>query len=845
MLVNRSTRRSAVRFRTLRATFGHHPETYSLKYKELPLDRGVQTLPAMHTLTHDIRYALRMIQRNPGVTAIAVLALGLGIGANSAVFAVLNGVLFRSLPFPESDRLLLLSYAPKSGFFATLFGAVEGDFLEFRDRNQAFESVTTFNNTQVSLTGVGEPVRLPSANVTANFFDVLRVKPAIGSGFQPGVPNQVGLGEAIWRTRFHADQGIVGKKIQLDGTPYTVAGVMPAEVHFPGGAELWTLFEVRINPHNALFRPIVGRLKPGWTSQQAYGEFSSILGALHPPGKNSERDAPAAKILPLKELLVGDVRGSLRVFAGAVAFVLLIACANVANLLLMRAEGRRQEIAVRIALGAGNSRLVRQVLTESMVLAVIGGGAGILLALWGVPALLALAPEGSIPRLTEIHVDSSVLAFTFGASILTGLLFGAAPALQTARRSIRDSLTRGSVPVSAGGSGVRGALVIAEVAMAVVLLSGAGLMMKALWRLHAVNPGYRTDNVLTMTVDIPTAVYHETADIQSFHGRVLEKLRGVPGVSAAAAVSSVPLTHYLWRGDIKLEGGRFPAHYALDKLVISGDYFRTMGISLMQGTDFSERDNPVAPKVVILSRSAAATLWPGQNAIGRRISEADHPTEKSWYTVVGVVDDVCQERLTAPPDHAIYFPIWQSPISAWLEHMTFVTREASPDLRIAPVLRAAVHSVDANMPITLFSSMQDIVAATGAERTFQTRLLGAFAALALVLSLIGIYGVAAYSVAMRTREIGIRMALGAQAGSVVALVLRRTLALSATGLVIGVGGSLIATRVLEKMLFEVKPNDPATMIVVAVVLATAAILAGWFPARRAARVDPLVALRWD
>jgi predicted permease len=801
----------------------------------------VQTATFMHTLAHDLRYALRMIQRNPGLTAIALLALGLGIGANSAVFTVLNGVLIQPLPYPGSDRLMLISHAPTAGYFGPMLGVVEADYLEFRDRNKAFESVATFNGSQVSLTGAGEPVRLPSARVTSQFFDTLRVKPALGRGFQLGAPNQVILGDVIWRSRFHSDPGVIGQKIQLDGIPYTVAGVMPAGMRFPSDADLWTQFEVRVNPRNAFFRPVVGRLRPGWTYAQAHAELGAIMSALH-PGEQPARDAPVAKIMPLKELLVGDVRGSLRIFAVAVAFVLLIACANVANLLLMRAESRRQEIAVRIALGAGRWRLARQLLTESLLLGLIGGAVGILLALWGVPALLALAPEGRIPRLAEIHIDAIVLAYTLGASLVTGLLFGAAPAIQASRRSVRDSLTRNDTVASGR---LRGALMVAEVALAVVLLSGAGLMMKTLWRLHAVDPGFQTGNLLTMSVDMPTAVYREPADIQAFDTRVLERLNATPGVSTAAAISGLPLTPMTPRGDLDVEDGRFPTDDAVDKLVISENYFRTMGVRILQGRDFSARDIAGAPLVAVVSRSTAGALWPGKDALGRRIAERDRGSDRKWYTVVGIVADVRQHQLTSLPDHAVYFPFRQAPHDGWLLHVNFVTRQAAPDLRAAPSLRAAIHAVDANMPITQFASMQDLIARTGAERTFQTRLLSAFAGLALLLALIGIYGIAAYAVTTRTREIGIRMALGARAADVVRLVLLKMIALCGCGLGLGMASSLYATRALEKMLFEVKPNDPATMVSVGAVLAATALVAAWFPARHAARVDPLVALRWE
>jgi predicted permease len=550
---------------------------------------------------------------------------------------------------------------------------------------------------------------------------------------------------------------------------------------------------------------------------------------------------PVAKVAPLKELLVGDVRLSLRIFAGAVAFVLLIACANVANLLLMRAEARRQEIAVRIALGAGRGRLARQLFTESMLLGVLGGAAGILFALWGVPALLALAPKGRIPRLDEIHVDGAVLAFTLAVSIVTGIGFGAAPAIQAARRTIRESLSVGR----SGGGGLRNVLAVAEMALAVVLLTGAGLMLRSLWRLHAVDPGFRPKNVLTMTLDLPEGVYREIPAIKAFHTRVLEGVATAPGITSAAAISSLPLSRRLFRGDLKLEGGQFPADYALDKLVVSPGYFRTMGVRLVDGRDFSAMDTTDAPRVAIVTASAARTLWPGEAPLGKRFSEKSRPTPADWISVVGVVEEIRQSSLTAKAEPAVYYPYLQTSTTPWLTHMSYVVRAGTGQSQAAGAMRAAVHAVDADVPLAQFASMDDVIAETGAERTFQARLLTAFAILALALAVIGIYGVLAYAVATRTREIGIRMALGAKGADVLRMVLRRTLLLATIGLALGTAGALLATRALESMLFEVRPNDPATMIAVAILLAGAAVAAGWVPARRAAKVDPLVALRWE
>jgi predicted permease len=802
----------------------------------------------MHSLAHDLRFAWRMMQRNPGVTAVAVLALGLGIGANTAMFTVLNGVLLRPLPFPQSDRLLLLSNTPLGGPFGHVDGLTEPNYLDFVRQDQLFDGVAMFTSSTVSLTGEGEPARLPSAAITSSFLTVLGAQPAIGRNFtaaeEPaGHDTVVLLGDSLWRGRFHADPKVLGRVIRLDGVPHTVIGVMPAGFPLPERAELYTPLEVRLPQGNSFIRPAIGRLKPGVTPAAALAELTAFSRAWQARAAAGRRP-PVPQVQPLKELLIGDARTSLSILAGTVALVLLIACANVANLLLMRAESRRQEMAVRLALGAGRMRLIRQMLTESVVVSMAGGVVGILLAMWGVPALLALAPEGRIPRTGDIRIDGTVLAFTIALALATGLVFGAAPAFQSSRRTVRENLSQAARAITGAGGGLRTALACGELALALILLSGAGLLLKSLWRLNAVDPGFHPEGVLTMTVNLPDAVYHTGADMKAFHSGVLSRLAAIPGAKPAA-INWVPLGPGLSMGNFQVEGGSFPADYAVDKLVVSPGYFRAMGIRVLSGRDFSPADTTGTTGVAILSKSVVETLWPGQDALGKRISEMDRPTAKDWLTIVGVVDDVRQGGQAEAPDSALYFPYQQAPHAGWLSHVTYVVGGAAGSRSLAPAMRAAVRAVDQEQPVEAMLSLDDLMIRSSAQRTFQARLLTAFALLALSLALIGIYGVLSYGVATRTREIGIRMALGAEGRDVVSMVLRRTLLVAGCGLAFGAVGSLAATRVLQKFLFQVKPGDAATLMASACLLGACALAAGWIPARRAAKVDPLVALRYE
>jgi putative ABC transport system permease protein len=791
-----------------------------------------------------------MLRRSPAFTAVAVLALALGIGANTAVFTVVNGVLMRPMPFPEPEKLFLVSYSSQPGPFDSGPALVDRHYLEFRQQDRLFEHIATFTGNSASLTGAGDPVQLPAANVTSEFFSVLRVKPAIGRGFlagedQPGRDKVVILGDKLWRARFNADPGISGKTIKLDGLSYTVIGVMPAGLAFPNDAELWMPLVIAVDDHNSFLRPVVGRLKPGVSRQQAQAELDAIAPRFS-KGPGDQQPALALRLVPLKDLLVARIRESLLIFAGAVAFVLLIACANVANLLLARAAGRYQEMGVRTALGASRGRLIRQLLTESTLVSLAGGAAGIVLALWGVPALLAIAPAGKIPRIEQVRIDGWVLAFTIAVSFATGIIFGLAPALQVTRRHVRESLSHGGRTIAGMHERLRGGLVVAEMALALILLTGAGLMLKSFVRLSAVDPGFRPENVLTMTVDLPTSIYRTAQQMQAFHAQTLAKLSGLAGVRAAGVVNFSPLGSFWITGDFKLEDGRqLPAGYAVAKPCTSPGYFRAMGIRLLSGRDFTEQDNAKAPGVVVISQAVARRLWPAEDPIGKRISMQDNPKPADWLTIVGVVGNVRQESLTEGPRPAIYQPYTQITHPFFLGHMNFVVRTASDPYQLSSAMRGVVREVDRDQPVMAVQTMQDVILSHTAEPRFQARLLGVFSILALLLASLGIYGVLAYSVAQRTHEIGIRMALGAQRGDVLRIVLRRTILLAATGIAVGAAGAFAVTRVLSKVLFEVKPTDPATFALVALLLAAVALAAGLIPARRATKVDPMVALRYE
>ena len=807
--------------------------------------RGVRLV---EDVLQDLRYTVRTLGRSPAFTAAAVLTLTLGIGATVAVFTVVNGVLLRPMPFPDPDRLFLLTLTQPGPIFAQP-GMSDASYLAFRASDRAFEHVAAFSNNRGSLTRAGDPTVINVGDVTTDFFNALGVQPVAGRTFlsddgEQGREAIVVLSDRLWKSRFAADPAIVGKDLTLDGVRRVVVGVMPAGFDFPRKADAWTPKVIRLVPGQGFLYTVLGRLKPHVTATEARAQFDAVARHL-PDAPPEDRTGWLIGILPLKELLVSDSRRSLQVFAGAVVFVLLIASANVANLLLVRASGRQREITMRAALGASRARLIRQLLTESSAVSLVGGALGLLMAQWAVPALLAVAPAGLIPRVEMIRIDSWVLAFALGISLITGIAFGLAPAVRVTRRGASQPPMAGGRVSPAGQERLRATLVVGEIALALVLLTGAGLMLKSFVRLRAVDSGFNAANVASLTVQLPDSIYASPERLKAFHQDMIARLSALPDVVSAGAVNWRPLSATLIRGDFQAEAVKIPEDVLVDKPAVSPGYFPAMGIRLVRGRDFTDRDTASSPGVAIVSRTVARMLSPAEDPLGMRISLRSRPTSQDWLTVVGVVDDVKQFGPAMASHPAVYQPYTQVRQAFFLSHMTFAVRTAGDPTRSIPAMRGVLRAVDKDQPETSIGLMDDVLGAAIAAPGFQARLLGAFALLAVVLALVGTYGVLAYSVAQRTHEIGLRRALGARDATVLWMVMRRTLVLSATGVAIGIAGAWFATRLLTAFLFETTPTDPTTFTVVALAIFVAALAAGMIPARRATQVDPLVALRHE
>jgi putative ABC transport system permease protein len=825
----------------------------------------------MQNLWQDLRYGARMLRKNPGFTLIAVFTLALGIGANTAIFSVVNSVLLKPLPYEEPDRLMLLTeYGANFGEMSISYP----NFTDWRARNRVFEKIGVYNRNNYNLTGSGEPERFLVAQMSADVFEALRVKAALGRVYtndedKPGANPVVVLSHGLWQRRFGGDPSIIGRSLTLNDRGYTVIGVMPQGFLFPARAVMWTpvgplsdqeSWKQRGN-HPGLYA--VARLKPGVTLEQAREDMKNVTAALEKqyPGSNTGN---SATIISLMENYVSDIRRALYVLFGAVGFVLLIACANVASLTLARASTRQREMAVRSALGAGRWRIVRQFLTESALLALIGGALGLLIAQWGVSAILAVSPEGAIPRVAEIGLDRSVLLFTGAVSILTGFVFGLAPALQSSRPDVQEALKEMGRGATGRRGWLRNGMVVTEIALTLVLLVGAGLMIRSFFRLQQVNPGFSTENTLSFAISLPERNYPDTEPDKriNFFNQVKEKIAALPGVQSVGLSSGLPLGSNGWQTSFTVVGrpdppsGQSPS---MEACVADIAYFETIRIPLQRGRWFDERDNrshlrpedlkgksTIAQFVaglrsIVIDEDFARRHWPNEDPIGKqvRLGRSDDPLATA-ITVVGVVGRVKMEGLRNNSDRVQgYFPFRQFPFG----EMTFTVRTTlAPEQLIASVRRQA-QAVDPNQPIDGIRTLEQLRAESIAPERLNLTLLGVFAAIALVLALVGIYGVISWSVTQQTREIGVRMALGAQTGAVMRLVVGRGMKLVGVGVALGLAGALLLTRLMTALLFGVGATDPVTFVFITLLLAGVALLACLVPARRATKVDPMVVLR--
>ena len=801
-------------------------------------------------LVQDLRFTVRSLRRTPAFTAVAVLTFALAIGLNTTMFTVVNGILFRPLPFRGENELVVVSHAPAGPFIhgPAMFDAT---YATYERAQHSFQSTTSFGMGPATMTGVGDPVRLTISGSSPGFFRVLGVSPAIGRDFSPteqldSADSHVIISDGLWRDRFAADPHVLGRTLEIDGVRQTIIGVMPRGFDFPSGARIWRTAPIYPNPHRVSIRVVVGRLAPGVTPAAALAEMKAITKPSDAQQSRSDVEQLVDGVIPIRRAIVGDVRRSLFLFEGAVAFVLLIACANVANLLLMRTASRQHEITIRTALGAGRVRLVRQFLTESVVIALLGGALGVAIALAGVPALLAAAPSDLLPRSQDIRIDWTVLGVTAAVSLLAGLVFGIVPALQSTRRALRASLAESGQSSTSPRAALRSTIVILELALALVLLVGAGLMTRSFFRMRQVNLGFDPEHVVTFTVDLPRARYPNAAALHEFQRRTESALRGVPNLEAIAAVNWRPVNGGSIIGDFEIEGSRKrPRGFTVVKPCITADYFRVMGIRLRSGRAFTDGDDKASPGVAIVSTSVATTIWPGENAVGHRISMSDKPGPGDWITVVGVVDDVLQDGVTARPSPAIYQPLGQVDFAPFIDHLAFVARTDADPALVEREFLGVLKTIDPLQAAQSIGTMTNIILQSIAEPVFQMRLLALFSILAVVLAAVGVYGVLAAAVSERTREFGIRMALGASPPEVVRLVLWRTAVLSIIGLTLGLAGAGAVTRVMTKFLFAVTPTDPLTFGAVPALLVVIAFVAAAVPARRASRVDPLVAIRHE
>jgi putative ABC transport system permease protein len=797
---------------------------------------------AMNTLWQDLRFGARMLLKNPGFTLVAVITLALGIGANTAIFTVVNAVLLMPLAYHEPERLI--SFRSNESVL---------DLADIKAWSQSFAEIGGNTIMPLDYTGGAEPMQWQAGLVTGSFFRTLGAQPLLGRTLNEeddkrGGPFVVALSHALWQRQFGGDAGIIGKTVMLSGNTYTVVGVMPASFRTPRDeTDVWAPVLV-VYPLAAAYRGVhflrtYARLKPGVTIAQAQSEMSAIDRRLA-EAFLEENKRRQTVLFSLRERVVGEIKPALLVLFGAVGLVLLIACANFANLLLARAAAREQELVVRVALGAGRWRLTRQLLTESVLIATLGGAVGVVFAIWGVDLLVSLKPA-NLPLLETISVDGRVLLFTLGVSVLAGVVFGLAPVWQAARVNVNDALKEGGRgSVGAARHLLRGVLVIGEIAIALLLLVGAGLLIKSFWQLRNVKPGFNPDNLLTMRIELPEARYREIPAQTQYRRALLEEVNSLPGAQAAL-VSELPMSGDWLTHDFLVEGQQLSPGEEPDVQTrsIEGDYFRVMQIPQMAGRDFTPQDNENAPPVGIVNESLTRRFFKDQNPIGKRVRWA-RDEQINWITIIGVVGDIKHFGLDQPEEPALYTPYPQSG-RPWKRWMSLVVRGQGDAAAIAQEVKSRVWRVDARIPLTKMQTMAEVMGASVEARRFNMLLLGIFAAVAMLLAAVGIYGVMAYAVTQRTHEIGVRIALGAKPRDVIGMVVSRGMRLTLIGAAAGLALSFALTRLMTTLLFGIGATDPLTFALVSLLLAGVALLACYIPARRAAKVDPIVALRCD
>jgi predicted permease len=809
----------------------------------------------MQTLLRDFRHAMRQWLKNPGFTAVAVITLALGIGANTAIFSVVNAILLRPLPYKDDSRLVVMLHKGRNP-------VAPANFIDWRSQNHVFERMGAAEYWTPNLTGTDNPEKLWALHVTPDIFPILGVQPLLGRVFLPeeqeaGKGREVVLSYPLWQSHFAGDPNVLGRSVVLSGEKYTVVGVMPREFKFaPFWAtktELWAPLALgaRLTDRGGGSLRVFARLKPGVTLTNAQAEMTAITSRLEGefPGTNQD-----LKVVSLREKVVGNIRSALLVLLGAVAFVLLIACANVSHMLLARATTRQKEIALRSALGARRLDLFRQFLIESLLLALIGGALGLWLALCGVRFLLALGPA-DLPRVETVGVDGHALLFALITTLSAGLAFGMAPALRATGVNLSDALKEGERGSSEGlrRNRLRSLLVGSEFALAVVLLAGAGLMVRTFLALRHVDPGFDPHNLLSMVVGVAGTEEEAAGHTGNFYQQVLQRVNAVPGVQFASAINHLPLAGDDWGWPFHIEGrplvppGEGPV--ATYRVVFPG-YFRAMHIPILRGRDLAEGDGLQAPGVVVINDYLARRYWPGEVPIGKRITFDDPAKNPSWLTVVGVVKNTVRSNWVSPAEEEVFLPWLQNrgyletPASPFA-YLTLVVRTTRDPATLSPSIRRAIHSLDSNVPISEVQTMDRVVAAATGQSRFYLILLGVFATVALVLAGVGIYGVMSYSVSRRRHEIGIRMTLGAQGQDVLKLVVFDGMVLALAGVVAGVTGALVLTRLMAGLLYGTEPTDPATFIAVVLVLIGVALAASYLPARRATKVDPMTAMRYE